>query len=312
MSKTVKRLLVIGGRPNINWYEIFKDVKVNGHEIQVEFTMWDEMVVTAYSTSGVICSLLPSKYAIPDTPMNSIRSYSPDFLLIRGACQGVHGQNWRNILLAFIFCGVPSVNSLESLYNCLEKPVIYSKLLALKKKYNEKFPLIEQTFYPTWQSMSFNTGFPLVAKVGTVHAGFGKMKLENQDNFDDLQSIISLQDKYVTTEPYIKWDYDFRIQKIGDHYRAFQRVSACWKGKGMHQEDKDVPLSDDYKRYIELASEALGMDICALDGVHDPVTGKNYIIELNDSGIGLVERHKDEDLGYIKELVINKMKKEFK
>ena len=194
----------------------------------------------------------------------------------------------------------------------MEKPVIYSKLLKLHNEFGDKFPLIEQTYYPDWKSMNFNTVFPLVGKVGTVHAGFGKMKLENQEQFDDLLSVVALQDKYVTTEPYIKWDYDFRIQKIGNHYRCFQRVSSCWKGKGMNQTDNDVPLSEDYKRYIELASKALDMDICALDGVHDPVTNKNYIIELNDSAIGLVTRHLEEDLQHIKELVISKMKLHFK
>lgn len=312
MSQKVKKLLVIGGRPTINWYEIFKNVTIGKTKLEVEFAMWDEIVLTSYSDTGCICSLLPSKYAIPGTPMNSGRSYQPDFLLIRSACQGVHGQNWRNLLLGFMFCNVPAINTLESLYNCLEKPVIYSKLLKIHNQLGDKFPLIPQTYYPSWQSMNFNTGFPLVGKVGTVHAGFGKMKLENQEQFDDLQSIVALQDKYVTTEPYIKWDYDFRIQKIGNHYRAFQRKSSCWKGKGMHQSDEDVPVSEEYKRYVDLAADALGMDICALDGVHDAQSGKNYIIELNDSAIGLVQRHTEEDLGYIKELVIMKIKEHYK
>ncbi|ELP85586.1 synapsin-3, putative [Entamoeba invadens IP1] len=302
-----KRLLVIGGRPTINWYDLFKNCKIGKAELVVEFSMWDEMVLTSYSDSGCIVSLQPSKYAIPNTPMNSVRSFQPDFLLIRGACMGVFGQNWKNTLLGFMYCNIPSVNTLESLYNCLEKPVIYSKLLKIHKELGDKFPLIPQTYYPSWTSMNFNTGFPLVAKLGTVHAGFGKMKLENQEDFDDLVSLVAMQDRYITTEPYIKWDYDFRIQKIGNHYRAFQRVSSCWKGKGMNQTDNDVPLSEDYKRYVDLASNALGMDICALDGIHDPVTNKNYIIELNDSAVGLVTRHTEEDLKYIKELVLQKM-----
>ncbi|EKE40010.1 hypothetical protein ENUP19_0190G0006 [Entamoeba nuttalli] len=308
----VKKLLVIGGRPTINWYKLFKNTSIGNYTIEVEFTMWDEMVLTSYSDSGCIISIMPSKYAIPDTPMNTRRTFQPDFLLIRGACQGVYGQDWRNELLGLMYCGIPSINSLESLYMCLEKPVIYSKLLQIHKQYKEKFPLIPQTYYPSWSSMSFNTGFPLVAKVGTVHAGFGKMKLENQEDFDDLVSLIALQNRYVTTEPYIKWDYDFRIQKIGDHYRAFQRVSSCWKGKGMNQTDNDVPVTDEYKRYIDLASKALGMDICALDGIHDPITNKNYIIELNDSAIGLVQRHVEEDLNYIKELVLSRIKQVYK
>ena len=146
MIKT-KKLLVVGGKPTINWYDIFRDTKVNGYNIEVEFSMWDEMFVTSYSDNGCVCDLLPSKYAIPGTPMTGKRTFCPDFLLIRGACRGAVNQDWHNSLLAFMFCGMSAVNSLESLYNCLEKPVIYSKLLALHKKYGDAFPLIKQTFY---------------------------------------------------------------------------------------------------------------------------------------------------------------------
>ncbi len=34
-----------------------------------------------------------------------------------------------------------------------------------------------------------------------------------------------------------------------------------------------------YKRWIDTASAALGMDICALDGVHSEADDKEYIIE---------------------------------
>lgn len=64
--------------------------------------------------------------------------------------------------------------------------------------------------------------------------------------------MVALQDRYVTTEPFVgahltpalaaatqskstaltqthkrtDWDYDFRIQKIGDNYRAFRRYES--------------------------------------------------------------------------------------
>jgi hypothetical protein len=49
------------------------------------------------------------------------------------------------------------------------------------------------------------------------------------------------------------------------------------------------------------------MDICALDGVHSKVDDKEYIIELNDSAIGLFTRHVPEDLQHIRELVMIRM-----
>jgi hypothetical protein len=34
----------------------------------------------------------------------------------------------------------------------------------------------------------------------------------------------------VGVQPFIDWDWDGRIQKIGPYYRVFKRVSMNWKG----------------------------------------------------------------------------------
>eukprot|EP01119_Soliformovum_irregulare_P003620 TRINITY_DN1437_c0_g1_i5.p2 TRINITY_DN1437_c0_g1~~TRINITY_DN1437_c0_g1_i5.p2 ORF type:complete len:220 (+),score=46.42 TRINITY_DN1437_c0_g1_i5:512-1171(+) len=157
--------------------------------------------------------------------------------------------------------------------------------------------------------MSFIEEFPVVVKVGTAHAGFGKMKIKDYSDFEDFRSVIALQREYVTAEPFIDWDYDFRIQKIGSHYRAFRRYSTNWKGKGLQQKDEDIPVTDTLKLWIDQASLAVGMGpdcICAMDGVHAK-DGKEWLIELNDSAIGLVARHIQEDLAHIRDLVMLKL-----
>ncbi|KAH3759644.1 synapsin II [Pelomyxa schiedti] len=291
-------LLVIGGSASVHWDEVFAGATLpSGDPVQVEWAPWEEITLVSYGDSNSVLV----------TTRNN-KGFSPDFLLVRSAARGIHGQDYRNLLYGFAFVGVPSINSLESLYWCQEKPLIYSKMLKLKKKLGAtNFPLIEQTYYPSWKSMSFTPCFPLVAKLGTIHAGFGKMKINSQTEFNDLSSIIACQEKYVTAEPFITWDYDFRLQKIGPHYRSFRRRSDNWKGRGLGSRDEDVELSEKHKMWLEQVSAAMGMDILSIDGVHSAADDHEWIIEINDSAIGLVERHLEEDLRHVRELILVKM-----
>lgn len=50
----------------------------------------------------------------------------------------------------------------------------------------------------------------------------------------------------------VEWDYDFRLQKIGNKYRAFRRFSDNWKGKGMSQRDEDIELTPRMKLWCVL------------------------------------------------------------
>ncbi|GBL73881.1 Synapsin [Araneus ventricosus] len=51
-----------------------------------------------------------------------VRSFRPDFLLIRQHVRDAGHEDYRNLLLGFKYGGVPSVNSLHSLYNFQDKP----------------------------------------------------------------------------------------------------------------------------------------------------------------------------------------------
>jgi hypothetical protein len=122
-----KTLLVVGGSPKINWYEIFRGAtvcsltcrglacslgmssfteclldalvnmlflvsQVSGEPITVEMAHWDEIHLTSYSDSrSLIATLAASSWPLAGTPNNSSRTCQPDFLLIRSACRGVHG-----------------------------------------------------------------------------------------------------------------------------------------------------------------------------------------------------------------------------
>ena len=79
--------------------------------------------------------------------------------------------------------------------------------------------------------MTITPEFPIVVKIGHAHAGYGKMKIHDQHSFSDLKSVMALGYDYCTAEHYVHGLYDVRIQRIGDHVRAFKRVSVSsnWK-----------------------------------------------------------------------------------
>lgn len=54
------------------------------------------------------------------------RSFKPDFVLIRQHPVDIN-ENWKNIILGLHFGGIPSINSLDSVYNMLDKPWVVSQ-----------------------------------------------------------------------------------------------------------------------------------------------------------------------------------------
>jgi len=161
--------------------------------------------------------------------------------------------------------------------------------------------------------MLMTPDYPFVCKVAHTHAGYGKMKFEDSVQYNDFKGVIALHDDYVTAEPYIEWDYDMRIQKIGNHYRAFKRISQYWKGNEPHKSMvSDMELTSYHKAMIDECCQIFGgLDICALDLLHSKVDGKEYILELNDTAIGLVHEHEKEDMEFIRDLVLFRMSKHF-
>lgn len=58
-----------------------------------------------------------------------------------------------------------------------------------------------------------------------------------------------------STEPFYEFEYEYRVQKIGNHYRAFKRFSRdSWKQEGdMYYEDMEV--TDRFKLWADECSK---------------------------------------------------------
>ncbi|XP_066452205.1 synapsin-2-like [Eleutherodactylus coqui] len=52
-----------------------------------------------------------------------VRSFRPDFVLVRQhSFSMAENENFRNLIIGMQYAGIPSVNSLESIYNFCDKP----------------------------------------------------------------------------------------------------------------------------------------------------------------------------------------------
>lgn len=58
-------------------------------------------------------------------------------------------------------------------------------------------------------------------KIGHSHGGQGKMQVTNLTEFQEIMSIVSYSNTYLTSEPFIDAKCDLHIQKIGGTYKAF-------------------------------------------------------------------------------------------
>ena len=277
-------------------------------------------------------SLKRAKFPVEGSTQNRTRMYQPDMLLIRDCLRGTRNKavSDLNVFYGFWMSQIPCINSFKSIWMESERAIITSELIKLNRKFGQnKFPIIKTYYYDSWKQMNWKDAglfyndiitndddimednddddtkldnnipdsYPFVLKIGNCHAGFMKLLVHDNDNLNDVKRILGDLDKdyYIHAQKFIEGIGDLRIQKIGNNYRVFKRISVSgdWKTNTGTPWVDEIKLESKHKFWVDQCSKCFNMDICCVDVLLSKHDNKEYILEFGGTASGFGDKKTD-------------------
>ncbi|VIO87295.1 Uncharacterized protein BM_BM6420 [Brugia malayi] len=290
-----KCILVIDDR-QIDWSKYFRNNRT-GWQLRIEQAPFSEIHVCCHSNHKCTVDILEFG--------KEHRRMQPDFVLFRQNAKSERGD-YTNIALALLKGGVQTLNNPESVWIFLNKNWMFNRLQCICKAARPNvIPLIEQTYYPSFNHFSMQPRFPIVISVGHGSHGLGKMKIEDENHMLEVENMLrAIKPVEVFTEPFIQTKYDIHLQKIGAETRAYIRkgISNDWKSNAGSAMLEKISLSNKQKEWLTTISDAFGgLEVFGID-ILVAKDGREIIHDVNDV-ITLLGDSQEDDRKAIADLV---------
>ncbi|WP_196887379.1 RimK family alpha-L-glutamate ligase [Aureivirga sp. CE67] len=200
---------------------------------------------------------------------------SPDAILWRvGAIRPSEIQTTALNLIAL--SGIPCINSAETL------KIGFDRLSMLSRIKKLGLPVIDFNVVTKSNHLkNIKIDFPFVVKVGNYHGGFGKVLVENEKHWQDIQDLLFVTENYISIEPYINYVRDIRYIVIQDKIWAMSRKGKFWKANIETTDFIEIKPLESIKNQLLKLQKELQADILAID-ILEEENGKLHIVEYND------------------------------
>ena len=246
------RILILNGETD--WQEHFPGHEVERKRIQDTTFLLQE---------GRLLALDPQGIAQPDAILWRVGAIRP-------------APAHRAALDLIRLSGIPSVNDARLLSQGYDR---LSMLATLREVGLPVLPF--QAATQAAHLKNIGLPYPFVVKAGNYHGGYGKVLVQDDLKWQEVQDLLFMSEDYVTVEPYIPYQLDIRYLVAAGQVWSMARRGKHWKAN-VHTTDYLLrEVEPEWRDKSLHLSQHLGADILALD-VLLTESGDRWVLEYND------------------------------
>ncbi len=226
----------------------------------------------------VQCRLNQTKWLVQD---NQVWAFSENRRIqveaVLWRLGAVRPQPQQQMLLSMLdFAAIACVNPTAVLLACYDRLT----MLAMLKRLG--LPVLAQTIsLGDGMIERIQPDLPVVAKIGSYHAGYGKMRIQTAEQWAEFRDLSFVSPDYCSLEPYIEYVRDIRCLLIGEQYWAMERRSNGWRANVATNAYQLIDPPAQLLEYSQRVMQHLKADILGIDFIEDQA-GTFWVLECNE------------------------------